>query len=136
MMKSQNLMMSVESVGEDVGLELGDQFVANFQTTFPNEAPGFLIGKKIITQILNQPGCEGLKVYNAINEFGQKTLVYVGIDNKGGNILEITTVSNGGALGKSKAIVGDRSRPPILKPDLPSRPNTSISSDDWEWTID
>ena len=46
-------------------------------------------GGKIIEEILAQPGCVGIRFFDAINETGVKTLVYAGIDAKGKNILEI-----------------------------------------------
>ena len=37
--------------------------------------------KEIIVQILNQQGCKGIRIYNALNEEGKITFVLVGYDN-------------------------------------------------------
>ncbi len=36
------------------------------------------MGKEILTKILEQPGCAGIRFYNGINEKGEKTLVTLG----------------------------------------------------------
>jgi hypothetical protein len=96
------------AIGEEIGYELGTEFIANYRNANPNEALSYVIGKNIIEQILAQPGCEGIHFYNAINEAGKKTLVYVGIDKDGKNIFECTAVNNEGKITNEAAIVGDR----------------------------
>jgi hypothetical protein len=111
-LQKKNLAM----VGEEISHELGAQMVKDFQVANPSEVKSYYIGKNIISQILAQPGCVGIKFYNAYNEEGQKTLVYVGVDEFGKNIVEYTVVNNDGSFDKQKAIVADR-----CKDDL------------WEW---
>ena len=62
----------------------------------------------IIDQILAQPGCAGMRFYNAYNEIGEKTLVYTGVDEFGKAIVEYTIVTNEGDFDTQKAIVADR----------------------------
>jgi hypothetical protein len=128
MMQNATLPTSLNNIGEDIGLEAAERLVSNFQTAYPNETPSFLVGRKIIDLILSQPNCQGLKIYNGLDESGEKTLVYLATDDQGKNILQVTSVSNEGTLEKSCAIVGDR----VVKPG----PRTGIIADDWEWTID
>jgi hypothetical protein len=66
------------------------------------------LGANVITHVLSQPGCAGIRFFDALNEKGEKTLVYVGFDAKGRSILEITTVNEGGRLAVVKASVGDQ----------------------------
>lgn len=99
---------STAEIGEDVGYQMGTEFIANFRNANPNETLSYVIGRNIIDQILAQPGCEGIHIYNAINEFGKKTLVYVGIDKDGKNIFEYTAVNNDGKITKAEGTVGDR----------------------------
>ncbi len=66
------------------------------------------IGKDIILKTLSQPGCVGLRFYDAINELGNKTLVYVGIDSKGKNILEYSTVNEHGDITVVEGMANDR----------------------------
>ncbi len=95
-------------VGEEIGLELGVDFVNAYAQANPGEVTGWTIGRNIIDQILAQPGCVGLRFYNALNEAGQKTLVYVAVDASGRDILKKVVVEENGALSTVPAIVADR----------------------------
>jgi hypothetical protein len=119
------------TVGEEVGLELGDKMVLSYQQKNPDDVFAYEIGRDIIDQILAQPGCVGIKFFNAYNEEGEKTLVYVGLDNTRKTMTEITLVTSSGDIVKKKGIVADRIKPPISKP-----AGIAGDSDDWGWTID
>lgn len=47
---------------------------------------GGFFGKNAITDILEQPGCTGLRIYNAINGEGKPTFVLVGVKSSGEDI--------------------------------------------------
>jgi hypothetical protein len=51
-----------------------------------HEIRGQFFGRDILTKILEQPDCMGIRFYYAINEEGQKTLVLVGADAKGASM--------------------------------------------------
>jgi hypothetical protein len=114
--------------GEQISQDLGIKFVNEFQQRFPNEIPHFTIGKNILSQLLAQPLCVGIRFYNSINEFGHKTLVYVGVDANNKAILEISSVDNAGKLQVNPAIVADRAIPGI------GRPSDSIDTSEFDWT--
>lgn len=99
---------STAAIGEDVGYQLGTEFIENYRNANPNEALSFVIGRNIIDQILAQPGVAGIRFYNAINELGQKTLVYVGVNNNGENIFQYTAVNTAGTITSEEGTVGDR----------------------------
>ena len=132
MIQTQLKTKPVAEIGEEIGLELGYQMVKAFAVANPNEVQSYTIGRNIIDQILAQPGCVGIKFHNAINEKGEKTLVYLGIDQNGKTILQYSTVTSLGTLQTEKAIVADRADP--NRPG--SRPRTGIAADDFEWEID
>ena len=75
-----------------------------------HEVRAHFFGKEILTNILNQPGCMGIRFYYGIDDQGQKALVLVGADEKGTNIW-----SGKAGKGKLKAAVrqlgGDLSYP-------------------------
>jgi len=110
MMQNELITKSLADVGEDIGQELGSKMVKDYQDANPNDTKGYLIGRNIIDQILSQPGCVGIRFYNALNESGKKTLVYVGIDENDDMILNHTSVTENGAIVKTPAIVADRNR--------------------------
>ena len=106
--QSKNLTM----VGEEISHELGAKMVKDFQDQNPDDSIANFIGRNIITKILEQPGCVGIRFYNAINEVGRKTLVYVGVDANDDLITESVGVNASGELVKEKGIVADRSANP------------------------
>lgn len=112
MMQKELLTKTLSQVGEEVGLELGTQMVKNYRESNPTDVKWYMVGREIIEKILAQPGCAALKFYNAYNEVGQKTLVYVGIDEAGKTIMEYSVVNTEGQLSKEKGIVADRIRIP------------------------
>lgn len=124
----QTLQKPVSAIGEEIGLELGNQMVNDYQTMNANDVHFYEIGRNIIDQILAQPGCAGMRLYNAYNEMGEKTLVYVGLNSEGKALTSISTVSPEGTLATEKGIVADR---------IKTGGSISTSdSDDWKITID
>ena len=107
-MQTELTKKAIAQVGEAITHELGAQMIMDYQAANPADTKNYLIGRNIIEQILSQPGCAGIKFYNAYNEAGKKTLVYVGIDAAGKSLVEYTVVNNEGDLGSEKAIVADR----------------------------
>lgn len=138
-MMQKNLIQNplTAAVGEHIGFELGAKMVKDFQDSFPSENIGFYVGRNIIESLLAQPGCVGIKMFNALNETGEKTLVFVGIDERGRHILEYNAVNQHGELVKKEGIVADRillpSKPGGTKdePTPPTTPTTSTESTSW-----
>lgn len=95
-------------VGENIGLAEGIQLVQNFRTANPNATPGYYIGRNIIDQILNQPGCVGISFRKCLSENNEEHLVYTGVDADGKDILSYSAVTNTGDLETYDGIVADR----------------------------
>lgn len=112
----------VAAIGEEIGLELGTQMVKGYQEANPSDVHSYLIGREIIDRILAQPGCVGIKFFNAYNETGSKTLVYLGVDQDGKSLVQYNVVNTEGRLESEKGIVADR-----------IRERTSTRVDDQEW---
>ena len=97
-------------IGEEIDHDLAGKFIKNHHDQYSYENSfSYVIGKNIIDKIMAQPGCAGLRIVEAVNEFGNKTLVYVGIDEKGNNILEYTSVNQHGDIAVTEGMIGDRS---------------------------
>jgi hypothetical protein len=112
-MKQSNVQTTnLTMVGEEISHELGAKMVKDFQDQNPSDSIGNYIGRNIIEKILEQPGCVGIRFYNAINELGRKTLVYVGVDANDDLISEYVGINAAGELVKEKGIVADRSGNP------------------------
>jgi hypothetical protein len=129
MMQNQTLAKPIAMIGEEIGLELGKQMVNDYQAVNPTDVHFYEIGRNILDQILAQPGCAGIKFFNAYNEAGEKTLVYVGLNKDGKVLTQFTCINNEGVLESNKGIVADRIKTGAGGP-KPSE------SEDWNWTID
>lgn len=123
----QNRSFSPE-VGEDIGYELGSKMIKRWYQENPDDVLASFTGRKIIESILAQPGCTGIRMFNAINDLGVKQLVLVGVDENGSNILEYTTTGDNGEIIKKKGIVADRN---TICP--PSCGGTGDMTLDWHW---
>ena len=64
------------------------KWVANFQENNPGHTHAFYFGRELFENILNEPGCVGIRVYYAQDDAGNPKMVLMGVDNKGNNILK------------------------------------------------
>ena len=129
-MKNQLLTRkNVASIGEEIGLELGTQFIKDYQISNPADVQYYVIGRDIIDEILAQPGCVGMRFYNSYNEMGEKTLVYVGLNSEGNAILEYTCINTNGVLDTRKGIVADRGA-------RGGRSDSTFEEEGFGWIID
>jgi hypothetical protein len=99
---------SLAQVGENIGLAEGAQLVQNFRNANPEATPGYFIGRNIIDQILNQPGCVGINFRKCLSENNEEHLVYTGVGADGKDILSYSVVTNTGNIEKYDGIVADR----------------------------
>ena len=107
---TQNAILETKSlaeVGEDIGLNEGIELVNAFRTANPDATPGYYIGRNVIDQILNQPGCVGINFRKCLSE-NEEHLVYTGVDAEGKDILSYSVVTNTGDIVKENGIVADR----------------------------
>ena len=98
---------TLSEIGENIGLEEGVQIVNAFREANPEAVPGYFIGRNILDQILNQPGCVGIRYRKCLSE-GKEHLVYTGVNDEGGDILSYTAVAPSGELVTENGIVADR----------------------------
>ena len=107
-MQTELLQKDLKTVGEAISHELGAQMITDYRVANPNDVKAYYIGRNVIDQILAQPGCAGIRFYNAYNELGNKTLVYVGVDATGKDIVKYSAVNNAGIIVSEDGIVADR----------------------------
>jgi hypothetical protein len=110
---TQNELLTTKTladVGEDVGLAEGVKMIQAFQVSNPDATQGYYIGRKIIEQVLAQPGCVGINFRKCLTELNEEHLVYTGVDADGKDIISYTMVTNSGNIVNETAIVGDRIR--------------------------
>src|SRR5688500_19850087 len=98
----------ISTIGEEISHELGAKMIQDYRKAHSSDVTTFIVGKNIINQILAQPGCVGLAFHPAYNEKVEKTMVYIGLDQNGNPLLELTSVNQEGKLSKEHGIVADR----------------------------
>ena len=108
MTKNALVTKSLAEVGHDIGLAEGAQLVQNFTEANPDATPGYYIGRNILDQILNQPGCVGINFRKCLSENNEEHLVYTGVDADGKDILSYSLVTNTGDIQKYDGIVADK----------------------------
>lgn len=107
---------AITNIGEEISHELAADFVRSYQSANPEAFAYYTVGRNIIDRILAQPGCVGMRFYNAINEIGETTLVYVGVDAQGNDITKAVIVNATGNIIEQNAIVADRVANPTTAP--------------------
>jgi hypothetical protein len=95
------------AIGEEIGLEKANAFVKAYQEAYPGEVSGYGLGRNIIEQILAQPGVVGMRFHYGLNDEGQKTLVYFGMDANGKDVVTQTMVTENGVIMSEDAIAAD-----------------------------
>ena len=98
---------NLAEIGEEIGLQEGIQLVNAFREANPDATPGYYIGRNILDQVLNQPGCVGIRFRKCLTE-NEEHLVYTGVDADGKDILSFSVVTNTGDLEQHDGIVADR----------------------------
>jgi|SRR5690242_92237 len=87
--------------GRSISLENATAKTTAFRNKYPGEIKANFYGRDIIERILHQPGCMGIRIYNAINPLtGNLDVVLVGADADQNDILTIIGKKGGGEDGK------------------------------------
>lgn len=73
--------------GEFISIEEGAAMTKAWRDGGNGEIKGVFFGKEKLDALLNQAGAEGIRMYFAENNKGQKTLVLVGADANENDIL-------------------------------------------------
>lgn len=100
----------IETIGQHIGYEAGEEMVKRFFDKHPDQAYGNIMGKEIIEKILAQPDCAGISVIPGYDENGKRHVVLVGIDSVGNFITKYNTVNVSGELESTEGIIADRDR--------------------------
>ncbi len=65
--------------GEEITLTTASGWTENYRNHMTSGDPkAHFFGKDHFANILNQTGCEGIRIYNGINDDGKKVLIMVG----------------------------------------------------------
>lgn len=80
-------MAFTKDAGAFITLDEGSRMTAEFRKTITNgDTIAHAVGANLVNAILNQDGCNGMRMYYALDENGNKQLVLVGADANGDDI--------------------------------------------------
>jgi len=107
MLQKELLTKDYAAVGGQITHEQANDFVESYKEANPTGIAGYALGRNIIEKILAQPGCVGMRFHYGLNELGQKTLVYYGMDADGKDLITHTMVMENGVIKNEAAIAAD-----------------------------
>ena len=73
--------------GSEITLKEGAAMTASFRQSHPNVTKAVYYTSDVFEDLLAQENCEGIRIYNAINESGVLTNVLVGVDKFGNDMI-------------------------------------------------
>ena len=86
------------SEGHMVDLRLAARWTKRYREENPGETKAQFFGCDILNQLLNEPGCMGIRVYYGIDDDGKKQLILVGANAEQNNLLPTDQGSDGSAV--------------------------------------
>ncbi|MGN6437441.1 MAG: hypothetical protein ACTHMM_12955 [Agriterribacter sp.] len=98
------------NIGEHIGYEKGAKMIKDYFDAYGPSNSHF-VGKNILEKLINQPDCIGINVYKALNDKGEQTYVFIGVDSTGKALLEYTAVNDNGDLAKEIGLVTNKFSP-------------------------
>jgi hypothetical protein len=80
-------MAFTKDEGTFITLDEGSRMTAEFRKTIsPGDTIAHAVGANLVTAILSQENCNGIRMYYGLDENGNKQLVLVGVDANGDDI--------------------------------------------------
>lgn len=77
------------SEGGEITLAKAAAMTAKYRHDNPNEILAHFFGKEILTRILEQENCVGIRMYYGLDEANERQLVIVGVDSDQNDITEL-----------------------------------------------
>jgi hypothetical protein len=82
-------MAFTKDEGTFITLDEGSRMTAEFRKTIsPGETIAHAVGANLVTAILSQENCNGIRMYYGLDENDNKQLVLVGVDANGDDITD------------------------------------------------
>lgn len=74
--------------GSIITLQEGSTMTASFREKFPNETKAVYYSSNVYNDLMDQEGCVGIRIYNALDANGNMTNVLVGVDEHGNDLFK------------------------------------------------
>jgi hypothetical protein len=69
--------------GEEFPLSTASDWTANYRAAEPGATKAYFFGQQILSDILAQEDCVGIRIYYAIDDEGAKHMILVGVNEDG-----------------------------------------------------
>lgn len=80
-------MSITPSTGAPIDLQTAANWCQNYRNQNPGQVKATGFGINILNDILGQQGVVGIRMYHAINDSGERTLILVGVDGAGNDMV-------------------------------------------------
>ena len=74
--------------GSIISLADGSTMTADFRERFPSETKAVYYSSNVYNDLMDQEGCVGIRIYNALDANGNMTNVLVGVDEHGNDLFK------------------------------------------------
>lgn len=90
--KRKLLLSRISKIGAFISTIEADTMIERYRNRQPDGVGSFLYDSTLFKQLLSVPGCEGIRIINAIHD-DVHTLVFVAVDSLNRNITHVTETS-------------------------------------------
>ena len=87
-MKIRRIPENISDLGAIISRKVAQEMIETWQQQEPEAVRAIIYGRHIFDALLAVPGCEGIKVFNAINDKNMQAFVFVAAGKNGDNITE------------------------------------------------
>jgi hypothetical protein len=113
------ILKEIHKIGTLLSLQKANEMIEAWQNQEPDAIRSFLYGKNIFEQLLQVPGCVGIRVFNGLDDNSRQALVFVPVNERNQNILNYPVYKEEGIV-VVEAPIADGGLPcPTHCPDSP-----------------
>ncbi|MFL5744925.1 MAG: hypothetical protein ACJ751_09690, partial [Niastella sp.] len=91
-------LKEIHKIGALISLEKAKEMIESWQNQEPEAVKSILYGRNIFEQLMQVPGCVGIRVFNGLNDDGQQAFVFVPVGERNQNILNYSVYKENGMV--------------------------------------
>ena len=92
------ILKEIRKIGALISLEKSKEMIESWQNQEPEAVKSILYGRNIFEQLVQVPGCVGIRVFNGLNDNGQQAFVFVPVGERNQNILNYSVYKEDGMV--------------------------------------
>ncbi|HUP14008.1 MAG TPA: hypothetical protein VM187_17430, partial [Niastella sp.] len=121
------ILKDIRKIGDLISLEKAKDMIESWQNQEPEAVKSILYGRNIFEQLMQVPGCVGIRVFNGLNDNGHQAFVFVPVGERNQNILNYSVYKEDGMV-VVEAPIADNGLP--CPADCPS-PAVDVDAPNW-----